>query len=62
VYGEKASSVTIYDNVSCFNMVSSFFSVPSELIGFNVSVDYDNKGYLEDFELLDKPVPVKEVK
>lgn len=56
VFGKKAASVTIYDSSPCFPQISSFVNIPVELIGFNVTVDYDNKGYLEDFELLDKPV------
>lgn len=60
VFGKKASNVTIYDNVACFEQISAFFIAPKELIGFNVTVDYNNKGWLEDFELLDKPVKKSE--
>lgn len=59
VFGKKVANVTIYDSSPSFSQVVSFFSLPVELIGFDVTVDYDNRGFLETFELLEKSVSKK---
>lgn len=59
VFGKKAATVTIYDSSPSFSQVVNFFSLPVELIGFDVTVDYDSRGFLENFELLEKLVSKK---
>lgn len=56
-YGRKASIVDLYDNTPAFQQqLLPFLNCPSELVGFECDVDYDSKGYLDNFELGSKPV------
>lgn len=55
-YGLKASVLDLYDNSPAWEQVKAFSSCPSELVGFECDVDYDAKGYLDNFVIGAKSV------
>lgn len=52
VYGEKCESISVYSNSPLFQVIAPFASVPQNLVGCEILVDYNSRGYLENIEIV----------
>jgi thiamine kinase-like enzyme len=54
VFGKTTEEIIINEDSPLYEMIFNSFDKASEMVGFMVEIDRDKKGYIENFEILEK--------
>lgn len=54
VYGKLTEEIIINEDLPLYDIIFDSFDKASEIVGFMVEIDRDKRGYIENFEILEK--------
>lgn len=54
IYGKLSEEIIINEDLPLYDIIFDSFDKASEIVGFMVEIDRDRRGYIENFEVLEK--------
>ena len=53
-HGKLTEEIIVNEDLPLYEMIFNSFDKASEIVGFMVEIDRDKRGYIENFEILEK--------